>query len=328
MRIFSGLKPSGIIHIGNYAGAIKQWLELQNDPKNQCFYCLVDLHALTINPPASEIHKNTLEAIFDYLALGLDPKKSVIFIQSQVPAHSELAWILNTLTPLGDLKRMTQFKELSKNQKTIRAGILNYPVLMAADILLYDAELVPVGKDQLQHLELTRALAKKFNSFYGKTFIIPKAKVFETGARIMSLDNPSKKMAKSGNPQGCLGIFEPEKEIRRKITAAVTDSEKEIKYDSKNKPAISNLLNIFNVVSGKTIKQLEKEFEDKGYAIFKKKLADSFISHFAEARERRKKFEKDAELVKKILGGGRISAQKIAEVKIKEVKKKIGLIIS
>lgn len=326
MKIFSGLKPSGIIHIGNYAGAIKQWLELQNDPKNQCFYCLVDLHALTTNPPASEIHKNTLEAIFDYLALGLDPKKSVIFIQSQVPAHSELAWILNTLTPLGDLKRMTQFKELAKDAKTIRAGILNYPVLMAADILLYDTELVPVGEDQLQHLELTRTLAKKFNDLYGETFVIPKAKVFPVGARIMSLDNPSKKMAKSGNPQGYLGIFEPEKEIRRKIMAAVTDSGKEIKYDSKNKPAISDLLNIFNVVSGKTIKQLEKEFEGKGYAFFKEKLADSFLSYFFEARAKRKKLEKNPKLALGIFKKGAVIAQKIAQRKITETKQKIGLL--
>ncbi len=325
MRIFSGLKPSGIIHIGNYAGAIKQWLELQNDPKNQCFYCLVDLHALTTNPPASEIHKNTLEAIFDYLALGLDPKKSVIFIQSHVPAHSELAWILNTLTPLGDLKRMTQFKELSKNQKTIKAGILNYPVLMAADILLYDTELVPVGEDQLQHLELTRTLAQKFNNYYGKTFVIPKAKVFQQGARIMSLDDPSKKMAKS-SPCGCLGIFEPEKEIRQKIRTAVTDSGKEIKYDSKNKPAISNLLNIFSVISGKTIKQLEKDFEGRGYAFFKEKLADNFISYFSEARAKRKKLEKDPKATLEIFKKGAFRAQKIAQQKISEVKKRIGLV--
>lgn len=327
MKIFSGLKPSGTIHIGNYAGAIKQWLELQNDPKNQCFYCLVDLHALTTNPPAPEIHKNILEAALDYLALGLDPKKSIIFIQSDVPAHSELTWILNTLTPLGDLKRMTQFKELSKNQKTIKAGILNYPVLMAADILLYDADLVPVGKDQLQHIELTRTLAQKFNNYYGKTFVIPKAKTFQQGARIMSLTDPSKKMAKSANPQDCPGIFEPEKIIRRKIMAAVTDSGKKIKYDLKNKPAISNLLNIFSVVSGKTIKQLEKEFEGKGYAFFKEKLADSFLAYFSEARAKRKKLEKNPKMALEIFKKGAAAAQKISQQKIKEVKRKIGLII-
>ncbi|MEK7123734.1 MAG: tryptophan--tRNA ligase, partial [Patescibacteria group bacterium] len=225
MRILSGVQPSGKLHIGNYLGAVKEWIDLQE--KGECFFFIADLHSITAPQKPDILRENIIAAAVDYLALGLDPKKCGIFIQSRVKEHTELAWILGTITPLGDLERMTQFKEKSeRRKKLVGAGLINYPILMAADILLYKTEIVPVGQDQLQHIELARSLAKRFNGIYGETFPLPKPMLPKFGARIMSLKDPKKKMSKS-EPEGCLFIFDSPDEIREKIKTAVTDSGKE-----------------------------------------------------------------------------------------------------
>jgi tryptophanyl-tRNA synthetase len=324
MKIFSGIQPTGTLHIGNYLGAIKQWVDLQK--KNSCIFSVVDLHAITIDYDTKKMQKNIFSATIDYLAAGIDPKKSIIFIQSQVKEHSELAWLLETITPMGELKRMTQYKEKSKQHKeNINAGLFSYPVLMAADILLYKTDIVPVGEDQRQHVELSRTLARKFNSRFGKVFIEPKTQLSKAGARIMSLADPSQKMSKS-IPQGCVYLSDSPDTIRQKVKTAVTDSGKEIKFDEKNKPAISNLLNIYHIFSGKAIADIEKKYQNKGYAEFKKDLAEVIIEELKAFQDKRKRFEKNPQQVKKILAEGTNKARKIAEKTINEVKKKMGLI--
>ncbi len=324
MRVVSGAQPTGQFHIGNYF-TIKKWIELQNE--HNCLFFIVDLHAMTESLNPEELRNNVLETAVDYLSFGLNPKKCSIFIQSQAPEHTELFWILNTITPLGELERMTQFKDKAKQFKqSINAGLLNYPVLMAADILLYKAEAAPVGEDQLQHLELARALARKFNSRYGETFPEPKSLISKIGARIMALDNPLKKMSKSGLTDSHIGVFEDAKEIERKIKIAVTDSGKEIKYDKQNKPGISNLLEIYNLASGKEIAELEKEFKNKGYAEFKDKLAKNLVDYLKPLKQKREKLAKNPKKVLEILEKGRKKAQKIAQTTMKEVRKKTGLI--
>ena len=240
MRVFSGIRPTGELHIGNYLGAMKQWIELQE--KNECIFCIVDLHAITTPYESKNLQKNIFELAIAYLAAGLDPEKCILFVQSQVKEHTELAWLLGTITPLGELKRMTQFKEKSKRHpEYVNAGLLNYPLLMAADILLYQTDLVPVGKDQQQHVELAREIARKFNQKFGKTFKEPKTLLPKIGEKIMSLKNPKKKMSKTDDPEGCIGLFDEPEEIRKKIMSAVTDLGREIKYDLNKKPGISNL---------------------------------------------------------------------------------------
>lgn len=323
MKILSGIQPTGTLHIGNYLGAIKQWVELQK--KNPCIFPIVDLHSLTIDYNPRKMQKNILNAAMDYLSAGLDPKKCIIFVQSEIKEHAELAWLLETITPIGELERMTQFKEKAKQHKeNVNAGLLAYPILMAADILLYKAELVPVGDDQVQHVELARTIARKFNNKFGKTFPEPKAQVLKLGARIMSLTDPSKKMSKTGN-EG-IALSDSADTIRQKIKTAVTDSGKEIKYDEKNKPAISNLLTIYHLFSGKSIKEIEQKYQGKGYAEFKKDLAEVIIKGLKPFQERRKKYEKNPRLVEKILTEGVKKAQKIAQKTMKEAKKKMGLV--
>ena len=258
MRVFSGIRPSGKLHIGNYLGALKQWVKLQE--KNECFFFIADLHAITTPFDPKKMEKEVFDTLICYLAAGLDPQKSTIFVQSHVKEHTELAWILGTICPLGDLKRMTQFKEKSKKHpQYVNAGLLNYPLLMASDILLYQTDLVPVGKDQVQHVELTRELARRFNKMFGQVFKIPKILLSE-GEKIMSLRNPKKKMSKTGDPKGCIFLFDTEEEIKAKIMAAVTDTGKKVKFDPKRKPGISNLILIYSLFSGKEIKRVEKEF--------------------------------------------------------------------
>ena len=324
MKIFSGIRPTGDLHIGNYFGAIKQWIELQN--KHNCVFCIVDLHAITTPYEPRDLQKNILETAIAYLAAGLDPEKCVLFVQSKVKEHCELSWLLGTITPLGDLKRMTQFKEKSKKHpQYINAGLLNYPILMAGDILLYQAELVPVGKDQVQHIELTREIARRFNKMFGKTFKEPKP-LLSRGQKIMSLDEPRKKMSKTGNPKGCIGVFEEPQEIRKKIMAAVTDSGKTIKYNQKRKPGISNLLTIYSLSSGKDIKTLENEFKGKNYGELKKSLASLLIDFLSPFRKKRKEFLSRQVYVKEILKRGSRQAQLQAQSTIKSVKTKMGLI--
>jgi len=323
MKIFSGIQPTGTLHIGNYLGAIKQWIRLQK--KNSCIFGIVDLHAITIPYNAKQMQKNILSAAMDYLAAGLDPKKCIIFVQSQVKEHAELAWLLETITPIGELERMTQFKEKARQHKeNVNAGLFCYPILMASDILLYKADTVPVGEDQAQHVELTRVLARKFNNKFGKTFPEPKTLLQKFGARIMSLTDPTKKMSKTGDES--IALTDSPDAIRRKIKTAVTDSGREIKYDEKNKPAISNLLTIYHLFSGKSISDLEKKYQGKGYAEFKKDLAEVIIKGLKPFQEKRKNLEKNPRLIEKILAEGQKKAEKIAQQTMKEVKTKMGLI--
>ena len=322
--LVSGIQPTGKLHIGNYLGALKNFVELQNSGKYECYFFIADLHSLTEDFEPKEKPGQILNLLADYLASGLDPKKSVIFLQSQIPAHSELAWILNTITPMGELNRMTQFKDKSDSQKkNINAGLFDYPVLMAADVLIYDTEKVPVGNDQLQHLEITRTLARKFNAKFGKTLIEPKPILTKT-PRVMSLDDPEKKMSKS-RPAGCFFLDDSEKEIEQKIKRAVTDSGKEVKFDLKGKPAISNLIEIYSELSGDSLEKIEKNFKGKNYGEFKNKLADLVSSYFKNFRKEKKSLlSKEKELMA-ILEKGNKKARKVADAKMEEVKKKVGL---
>jgi len=325
MRIFSGIRPTGELHIGNYLGAIRQWLLLQE--KADCVFCIVDLHAITTPYQSKELKKNIFELATAYLASGLNPEKCIFFVQSQVEAHAELAWLLGTITPIGELQRMTQYKEkIKKYPKDVNAGLLNYPILMAADILLYQTDLVPVGKDQQQHVELARTIARKFNQKFGQTFKEPKVLLPKTGAKIMSLQNPKKKMSKTDDPRGCLELFEEPEEIKKKIMAAVTDPGKVIKYDPIKKPGISNLLTIYSLFSGKTIKELEKKFKGRGYAEFKKQLSELLVLKLEPFRRKKKELLSREVYVKEILKQGRKRAQIIASSTLQEVKKKMGLI--
>ena len=325
MRIFSGIRPTGELHIGNYLGAIKQWLELQEN--NECVFCIVDLHSITTPYDPKKLKDNITDVAIAYLAANLNPAKCIFFVQSQVKEHSELAWVLGTITPLGELQRMTQFKEKAKKHKEyVNAGLLNYPVLMAADILLYQTEGVPVGKDQEQHVELARTIARKFNQNFGKVFQEPKALIPKIGAKIMSLQNPKKKMSKTDDPRGCIGLFDESEEIKKNIMSAVTDTGKVIKYDEIKKSGISNLLTIFSLFSGKSIKELEKKFKGKGYAEFKKSLAELLINSLEPFRRKRKELLSREVYVKEILEQGRKRAQIIAQSTMQEVRKRMGLI--
>jgi tryptophanyl-tRNA synthetase len=320
----SGVQPSGEIHIGNYLGAIKQFVELQNNYKT--YFFIADLHALTEPQNPEKLREQIINLAAFYLAAGLDPKKTTLFIQSHIPAHVELGWIFNTMTPLGELQRMTQFKEKSEKHG-VMAGLLNYPTLMAADILLYQSDVVPVGEDQTQHLELTRSLARRFNSSYGNTFKEPKALLQKKGARIMGLDNPTKKMSKSASsPNNYIGVLDSAEEIRRKIKIAVTDSGKEIKHDLVKKPAISNLLTIYSSIADKEIAEIEKQYLNKGYVEFKKDLAELLIKKLSPIQEKYQELNKDHGPIIEILSDGKKRAEKVANATLKEVKQKIGLI--
>ena len=332
--IFSGVAPSGNIHIGNYLGAIKQWVELQNIGEYQNIFCVVDEHALTTPQNPAKLRSKILEVFTLYMAIGLDPEKSIIFVQSHVPEHSELNWILSTITPVGELERMTQFKDKSKKQKSVLAGLLNYPVLMAADILLYKTNLVPVGEDQLQHIELTRTIARKFNSAFGETFADPEPFIIKEGKRIMGLDDPAKKMSKSAeNPNNYIALLDSPEIIREKIKVAVTDSGNKIKYDAENKPAISNLLLIYSLFSGlpadrqgKSIPILEKEYAGKNYFAFKKDLAEVIIEGLSPIQKKYQELSANPDYVKNVLRAGAEKAKAIASQTIKEVRVKIGFL--
>jgi len=324
MRVFSGIQPTGQLHIGNYLGAIKQWVELQE--KNECIFCIVDLHALTVPYNPKTLNDLILEKAIVYLAAGINPEKSIIFVQSQVKEHTELTWLLNTVTPVGELTRMTQYKEKSRKfRKDLNAGLLNYPILMAADILLYQIDLVPVGEDQKQHVELTRTIARKFNQKYGQTFKIPEVRLSKTGARIMSLQQPAKKMSKTDGPDTYIGIFDEPEEIKSKIMKAVTDTGKLIKYNPQKKPGVSNLLTIYSLFTGKSIKELEKKFKGKGYAELKKSLGEVLISSLEPFRRKKKELLTREVYVKEILNQGAKRAQVLASSTLQDVRKKMGL---
>lgn len=320
-RIFSGVKPTGNIHIGNYLGAIKNWVELQNEYES--VFCIVDLHAITIAQKPEELQKNILEIVAIYLACGIDPEKSPIFIQSKRPEHAELNWLLSTITNMGELNRMTQYKEKSEKSGA-GVGLFLYPVLMAADIFLYQADLVPVGDDQTQHVELAQTLAKRFNNRFGETFVIPQ--IYKThGSRIMGLDDPTKKMSKTAESKyNWIALTDSDEEIREKIKKAVTDSESVVKAGA-GKPALTNLLTIYAGFSGETIETLEHKYAGKSYADFKNDLAELLVEKISPIREKIEKLMVDKEELETILQKGNEKIAPIAESTLADVKKKMGL---
>ena len=274
-RVFSGIQPTGNIHIGNYLGALKQFVELQDN--SDCIYCIVDLHSITVPQDPKKLRESIRNVAALYLAVGVDPKKSTVFVQSDVPGHSELSWILTCCSYTGELSRMTQFKQKSKEKESAPTGLFMYPVLMAADILLYDTQIVPVGDDQKQHIELTRDLAVRINGKYGKdTLVVPEGKYMKSGARIMALDEPTNKMSKSAeNEFSRISLLDPPNKIKKAIMRATTDSDGEVRFDVENKPGISNLLSIYSVFSGISIEQLEKKYQGSGYGDFWWRIAGS-----------------------------------------------------
>lgn len=323
-RVFSGVQPTGNIHIGNYLGALKQFVDLQDD--NDCVYCIVDLHAITVPKDPKELRENILDVAALYLAVGIDPKKSTVFVQSDVPGHSELAWVLMCNAYTGELSRMTQFKDKSRGKESAPAGLFTYPVLMAADILLYDTDIVPVGNDQKQHIELTRDIAMRVNNKYGKdTFVIPDGRFLKEGARIMSLDEPTSKMSKSAeNPHSRISLLDEDNKIKKSIMKATTDSEGTVKYDLENKAGISNLLTMYSVFSGETIGDLEKKYEGEGYGTFKKDLVEVTIDAITPIRERYAEIRNSQEL-ENVLKDGAEKAGEVAEKTMKRVKANFGL---
>lgn len=324
-KLLSGIQPSGNLMIGNYIGALKNWVALQDE--YECYYVLVDMHAITVRQDPKDLRKRTYDFIAQYMAAGLDPEKSVLFIQSHVPAHAELAWVLNNYTYMGELSRMTQFKDKSKkHNKNINAGLFTYPVLMAADILLYQADLVPVGHDQKQHLELTRDIAQRFNELYGDTFTIPEPYIPKVGARIMSLQEPESKMSKSDdNPNNYIALLDPPEIIRSKIKKAVTDSEKTIEYSVK-RPGVSNLMTIYSVLTGKSYKDIEKAYEGLGYAEFKKDLGDIVVDYLSPFQKRYAEIREDKAYLDKVLKEGAEKAFYTSRKTLSKVHKKIGFI--
>lgn len=322
MKIFSGIQPTGNPHIGNYLGAIRQWASLQDG--NDVMYCVVDMHAITVPQDPEELRKNSLEMAMLLLAAGIDPKKSVLFVQSHVPAHAELAWVLNCMTPMGDLERMTQYKD--KKEKSNYAGLFNYPTLMAADILLYDTEGVPVGEDQVQHIELARSLAERFNNRYGMTFVVPKPILKKETARIMSLTDPNKKMSKSdASDKSRINLSDSPDLIREKIRSAVTDSGAHIKHDP-DKPALSNLLDIFSGFSGQTVPDIEADFEGKTYAEFKSALTEVIVSGLTPFQRRFEEVKQNEAEVRTILREGTEKAHRSAQNKLKSAYERTGFL--
>jgi tryptophanyl-tRNA synthetase len=326
-KIFSGIQPSGILHLGNYLGAIKQWVDTQ-DTADQAIFCVVDLHAITVPQDPKALQQNILNAAALYIACGVKPEKAVIYVQSSLSEHSELMWILNTVATMGELSRMTQFKEKSarnSNTDSVGVGLFDYPVLMAADILLYGSTHVPVGHDQKQHVELARDIAQRFNSRFGETFIVPEPMTKRESARIMGLDDPMKKMSKSASsPLNYIAMTDDAETIRNKFKRAVTDSGSEI-LAREDKPAITNLLNIFSEVSGKSVAELEKEFAGAGYGDFKMAVAEAVISYLKPIQDKYSELLGDEDKLKSILREGAERIAPIAKKTLKEVQEKVGL---
>lgn len=321
--IFSGIQPSGMLTIGNYIGAMKQFVELQHE--YNCYFCIVDEHAITVPQDRLKLRNNIRSLAALYLASGIDPEKSTLFIQSEVPAHTQLGWIMQCVAYVGELERMTQYKDKSQKQEAVTAGLLTYPPLMAADILLYNTDIVPVGDDQKQHIELTRDLAERFNKKYNDIFTIPEPRIPKTGARIMSLQNPEKKMSKSDdNQKASIFMLDDEKQIEKKIKSAVTDSEGIVKYDPENKPGVSNLLTIYASFSSDSIEQLERKYEGKGYGEFKQDLAQVVTKGLKPIQERYYELIESEEL-DEILDQGAEKANQVATKMIRKAKKAMGL---
>lgn len=323
-RVLSGVQPTGMLHLGNYLGAIKQFVQLQNEA--DCYFCVVNLHAITIPKDPQELVERTRDVVAMYLAVGLDPEKVTLFVQSQIKAHAEACWLLQCVARVGELNRMIQFKEKGKGSDSALVGLYTYPVLMAADILLYQADQVPVGEDQKQHLELTRDLAQRFNRDYQEVLTVPEPLIGEVGARVMGLDNPQKKMSKSAESAfNYIAMLDEPKMIEKKLKRAVTDSENQVRYDPENKPGISNLLGIYSSLSGKSVKELEKAYEGAGYGQFKKDLIEVAIDHLQPIQERYYQIRKSS-LLDQVLAEGKEKAETIAEDTLRKMKDAMGIL--
>ena len=324
--LLSGIQPSGNLHLGNYLGAVKNWAALPDE--FNCFYFMADLHTLTVRQNPAELRRRSTTQLAQYIACGLDPEKNVLFLQSHVHEHAELGWILNCYTMFGELSRMTQFKDkCAKNADNINGGLFTYPSLMAADILLYQADYVPVGEDQRQHCELTRDIAVRFNNIYGETFKVPEAYVPKAGARVMGLGNPTSKMSKS-DPNGCVFLMEKPEDIARKFKRAITDSDTEncVHFDPANKPGVSNLMNIYSAVTGKSFDEIEREFEGQGYGVFKPAVGDAVIETLRPIREEATRLLADKAYLCSVYTEGAQKASVIARKTLRKVYKKVGLV--
>ncbi|MGM3162702.1 tryptophan--tRNA ligase [Dickeya undicola] len=326
--VFSGAQPSGELTIGNYMGALRQWVNMQDD--FDCIYCIVDQHAITVRQDPQQLRKATLDTLALYLACGIDPQKSTIFVQSHVPEHAQLGWLLNCYTYFGELSRMTQFKDKSaRYEENINAGLFDYPVLMAADILLYQTNQVPVGEDQKQHLELSRDVAQRFNAIYGETFRIPEPFIPKSGARVMSLLEPTRKMSKSDdNRNNVIGLLEDPKSVVKKIKRAVTDSDEPpvVRYDLQNKAGVSNLLDILSAVTGKSIPELEQEFQGQMYGHLKGAVADAVSGMLTELQARYHRFRDDEAFLQQVMRDGAQKASARAQETLRKVYDVVGFV--
>jgi len=327
-RLFSGMQPSAdSLHFGNYAGALLQWIEMQNT--HDAVFCVVDLHAITVPQDPKTLAATTRKTAAQYIACGIDPEKSTLFVQSHVPAHSELAWILNTVTSFGEASRMTQFKDKSQKQGSDNStvGLFTYPILQAADILLYDATVVPVGEDQRQHIELTRNIAERFNQRFGETFVVPEVKILDAAAKIYDLQNPESKMSKSGeSPQGILWLLDEPSVITKKIKSAVTDTDTEIRFDAVNKPGVSNLLTLASLATGKTVPALESEFQGLGYGNLKSTVAEAVVELLEPIRTTTHELLADPAELDRMLTGGAEKAEERASRTLAKVHTAVGFL--
>ncbi len=324
--ILSGIQPSGALTLGSYLGAIKNWVSLADE--YECYYMMADMHTITVRQTPADLRRRTLEQLAQYIACGLDPDKNTIFIQSHVPAHAQLGWVLDCYTMFGELSRMTQFKDKSaKNADNINAGLFTYPSLMAADILLYQSDLVPVGEDQKQHVELTRDIATRFNGIYGDVFKLPEPFIPKVGARIMSLTSPEKKMSKSDqDPGGCIYLMEKPEDIMRSFKRAVTDSETEIRYAPKEKPGVSNLMQIYSVATGEGFTAIEQAFAGKGYGDFKTAVGEAVVELLRPVREEATRIMSDKGYLESVYRAGAERASYVANKTLRKVYKKVGFV--
>lgn len=325
-RILSGIQPSGDLTLGSYLGAIKNWAALADE--YDCYYMLADMHTITVRQVPADLRRHTLTQVAAYIACGLDPEKNVLFIQSHVPAHAQLGWVLDCYTMFGELSRMTQFKDKSaKNADNINAGLFTYPALMAADILLYQADLVPVGGDQKQHVEICRDIASRFNGIYGNVFKIPEPYIPQVGARVMSLTSPESKMSKSDkDPGGCVYMLEKPEDILRKFKKAVTDSEACVRFDPAGKPGVSNLMQIYSVVTGQSFASIESEFAGRGYGDFKLAVGEAVVEMLRPIREETERLLADKAYLQSVYRAGAEKAARVADRTLGKVYKKIGFI--
>ena len=324
--MLSGIQPSGDLHLGNYLGAVKNWAAIA--AQFDCYYFMADLHSITVRQNPADLRRRSVSQLAQYIACGLDPEKNTLFLQSHVHEHAELGWILNCYTMFGELSRMTQFKDKSaKNAENINGGLFTYPALMAADILLYQADFVPVGQDQKQHCELTRDIAIRFNNIYGPTFTVPEPYIPQVGARIMSLSVPTSKMSKS-DPQGCVFIMDPPEEIARKFKRAVTDSDTEhcVRWDPENKPGVANLMNIYSAVTGLSFEQIEHDFEGRGYGAFKPAVGDAVIETLRPIREESSRMIAEKEYLRTVYTEGAQRASAVARRTLRKVYKRVGFV--